>query len=160
MISGEEGREARGNKESFKKYDKPKIVGSATLEIHYVMLVATLIFKQFKLFFNSIFRIYELVDFEQQWLLFSSFGQFSGECGWGQFSLVAVWRATLHGWKVSQFHSHCDGKYDTITIIRKGQFIFGGYTDIPWGTKKIIPLFYRPYLQRCNSFQFWSTCTA
>ena len=90
MISGEEGREARGNKESFKKYDKPKIVGSATLEIHYVMLVATLIFKQFKLFFNSIFRIYELVDFEQQWLLFSSFGQFSGECGWGQFSLVAV----------------------------------------------------------------------
>ena len=76
MISGEEGREARGNKESFKKYDKPKIVGSATLEIHYVMLVATLIFKQFKLFFNSIFRIYELVDFEQQWLLFRHLGNF------------------------------------------------------------------------------------
>ena len=41
-------------------------------------------------FFNNIFRIYELVDFKQQWLLFSSFGKFSGECCWGQFSLVAV----------------------------------------------------------------------
>ena len=39
------GREAKRNKESLKKYEKPKMVGSATLEIHYVMLIATLIFK-------------------------------------------------------------------------------------------------------------------
>ena len=54
------------------------------------------------------------------------------------------WRATLHGWNVSQFHSRCDGKNDTVTIIRNDKFIFGGYTDIPWGKKKnkVIPLFY------------------
>ncbi|CAH3155765.1 unnamed protein product [Porites lobata] len=45
---------------------------------------------------------------------------------------LLCWRATLHGWDVSQFHSRCDGKYHTVTIIRKGKFIFGGYTDIPW----------------------------
>ena len=35
------GREAKGDKESLKKYDKTKIVGSATLEIHQDMLIAT-----------------------------------------------------------------------------------------------------------------------
>ena len=49
---------------------------------------------------------------------------------------MLCWRATLHGWNVGQFHSRCDGKNDTVTIIRKGKFIFGGYTDIPWGKKK------------------------
>ena len=48
---------------------------------------------------------------------------------------LLCFRATLHGWNVSQFHSRCDGKYDTVTIIRKAKFIFGGYTDIPWGKK-------------------------
>ena len=65
---------------------------------------------------------------------------------------LLCWRATLHGWNVGQFHSRCDGKNDTVTIIRKGKFIFGGYTDIPWGKKKLIPLFYRPFLLQCNSF--------
>ena len=46
------------------------------------------------------------------------------------------WRATLHGWDVrTQFHRRCDGKRDTVTIIKKGKYVFGGYTDIPWGKK-------------------------
>ena len=65
---------------------------------------------------------------------------------------LLCWRATLHGWNTGQFHSRCDGKNDTVTIIRKGKFIFGGYTDISWGKKKLIPLFYRPFLLQCNSF--------
>ena len=65
---------------------------------------------------------------------------------------LLCWRATLHGWNVNQFHSRCDGKNDTVTIIRKGKFIFGGYTDIPWGKKKLIPLFYPLFLLQCNSF--------
>ena len=65
---------------------------------------------------------------------------------------LLCWRATLHGWNVNQFHSRCDGKKDSVTIIRKGQFIFGGYADIPWGKKKLIPLFNRPFLLQCNSF--------
>ena len=46
------------------------------------------------------------------------------------------WWATLHGWDViTQFHGRCDGKRDTVTIIKKGKYVFGGYTDIPWGKK-------------------------
>ena len=47
---------------------------------------------------------------------------------------LLCWRATLHGWNVrTQFHRRCDGKRDTVTIIKKGKYVFGGYTDIPWG---------------------------
>jgi len=45
---------------------------------------------------------------------------------------VLCYRASTHGWAVSTFHSRCDGKRDTVTIIKKGQYVFGGYTDIPW----------------------------
>ena len=48
---------------------------------------------------------------------------------------LLCWRATLHGWNVRQFHRRCDGKNDTVTIIKKGKYVFGGYTDIPWGKK-------------------------
>jgi len=41
-------------------------------------------------------------------------------------------RASSHGWDVSIFHSRCDGKYHTVTIIKVGVYVFGGYTDIPW----------------------------
>ena len=43
------------------------------------------------------------------------------------------YRASSHGWAASTFHSKCDGKRHTVTIIRKDQFVFGGYVDIPWG---------------------------
>ena len=46
---------------------------------------------------------------------------------------VLCYRASTHGWDVSTFHSRCDGKRDPVTIIKKGQYVFGGYTDIPWG---------------------------
>ena len=47
---------------------------------------------------------------------------------------LLCWRATLHGWNVrTQFHRRCDGKRDTVTIIKNGKYVFGGYTDIPWG---------------------------
>ncbi|XP_078377756.1 uncharacterized protein LOC144660905 [Oculina patagonica] len=43
-------------------------------------------------------------------------------------------RASSHGWAAKTFHSLCDGKNHTVTIIKKGQYVFGGYTDIPWDT--------------------------
>jgi len=46
---------------------------------------------------------------------------------------VLCYRASTHGWSISTFHSKCDGKRDTVTIIKKGQYVFGGYTDISWG---------------------------
>ena len=44
------------------------------------------------------------------------------------------YRASTHGWAANTFHSRCDGKRDTVTIIKKGEYLFGGYTDITWGT--------------------------
>ena len=43
------------------------------------------------------------------------------------------WRASFDGWAASTFHSRCDGKGPTVTIIRVGKYIFGGYTSISWG---------------------------
>jgi len=45
------------------------------------------------------------------------------------------YRASSHGWSSSTFHSLCDGKRHTVTIIRKSSYVFGGYTDIPWDTR-------------------------
>ena len=53
---------------------------------------------------------------------------------------VLCYRASSHGWGASIFHTRCDGKRDTISIIKVGQYLFGGYTDISWG--KSFMLFY------------------
>ena len=46
---------------------------------------------------------------------------------------LLCYRASLHGSQVSTFHDRCDGKNNTVTIIKKGQYEFGGFTDIAWG---------------------------
>ena len=44
------------------------------------------------------------------------------------------WRASVDGWAASTFHSGCDNKGPTVTIIRVGgTYIFGGYTKLSWG---------------------------
>ncbi|XP_067017562.1 roundabout homolog 3-like isoform X2 [Acropora muricata] len=47
---------------------------------------------------------------------------------------VKCWRAKTDGWAVSTFHSNCDGKGPTVTIIQVGSYIFGGYTDVSWSS--------------------------
>ena len=43
------------------------------------------------------------------------------------------WRASVDGWAASTFHSRCDNKGPTVTIIRVGgTYIFGGYTSLSW----------------------------
>ena len=48
------------------------------------------------------------------------------------------WRATRDGWAASTFHSNCDGKSPTITIVQviknSKKFVFGGYATVPWGS--------------------------
>ena len=48
-------------------------------------------------------------------------------------SWFLCYNATSHGWGAKTFHDRCDGKKNTVTIIQKDQYVFGGYTDIPWG---------------------------
>ena len=47
---------------------------------------------------------------------------------------MRCWRAKTDGWAASTFHSNCDGKGPTVTIIEVDSYIFGGYTDVPWSS--------------------------
>ncbi|PFX12247.1 uncharacterized protein LOC111347553 [Stylophora pistillata] len=47
-------------------------------------------------------------------------------------NFLLCYRASTHGWLASTFHSRCDGKRDTVSIIKVGHYVFGGYTDISW----------------------------
>ena len=48
---------------------------------------------------------------------------------------MQCWHAKTDGWEDSTFHSKCDGKGPTVTIIKVGSYIFGGYTDVSWSSK-------------------------
>ena len=48
-------------------------------------------------------------------------------------SWLLCYNASSHGWANKIFHQKCDRKSDTVTIIRKGSYVFGGYADVPWG---------------------------
>ena len=45
------------------------------------------------------------------------------------------YRATSHCWGSRTFHSYCDNKGPTVTIVRVGIYIFGGYNDNSWQCK-------------------------
>jgi len=45
---------------------------------------------------------------------------------------VRCWHAKTDGSAASTFHNNCDGKGPTVTIIKSGSYIFGGYTDLSW----------------------------
>ena len=48
---------------------------------------------------------------------------------------VRCWHAKTDGSAASTFHNNCDGKGPTVTIIKSGSYIFGGYTDLSWQSK-------------------------
>ena len=57
----------------------------------------------------------------------------------GRSRFVRCWHTKTDGWAVSTFHSNCDGKGPTVTIVQVGSYIFGGYTDKSWsGTYQFI----------------------
>ena len=62
---------------------------------------------------------------------------------------VRCWRAKTDGWASSTFHSNCDGKGPTVTIVQVGSYIFGGYTDRSWSSKY-------HFISRAGFFQFVS----
>ena len=54
----------------------------------------------------------------------------------GRRRFVRCWHAKTDGWAASTFHSNCDGKGPTVTIVQVGSYIFGGYVDKSWGGKR------------------------
>ena len=49
--------------------------------------------------------------------------------------LKLCYRASLHGRSTAKFHEMCDGKADTVVLVKVGNYIFGGYTDQTWDRK-------------------------
>ena len=56
----------------------------------------------------------------------------------GRSRFVRCWHAKTDGWAALTFHSNCDGKGPTVTIVQVGSYIFGGYTDKSWGSEYLI----------------------
>ena len=56
--------------------------------------------------------------------------------GWLSEVLVGEWRllfrASRDGFAASAFHSKCDNKGPTITVVKSDANIFGGFTEKPW----------------------------
>ena len=50
-------------------------------------------------------------------------------------SFVLLYRASRDGWAASKFHSICDNKGPTVTVVKSGNNIFGGYTEQSWDGK-------------------------
>ena len=50
-------------------------------------------------------------------------------------SVKLLYRASRDGWAASNFHSCCDSKGPTVTVVKSGNYIFGGYTDQSWDGK-------------------------
>ena len=44
-----------------------------------------------------------------------------------------LYRASRDGWSASDFHSCCDNKAPTVTVVKsRGSYLFGGYTEEEW----------------------------
>ena len=46
-----------------------------------------------------------------------------------------LYRALWNGWAAGNFHYCCDNKGPTVTVVKSGNDIFGGYAEHPWEGK-------------------------
>lgn len=53
----------------------------------------------------------------------------------GQSDFVLAYRASRNGWNSTNFHSCCDNKGPTVTVVKSGNYIFGGFTEQSWDGK-------------------------
>ncbi len=55
--------------------------------------------------------------------------------GFDSNSLSLLWRASRDGYDPAAFHRLCDGKANTVTVIKNTNgYIFGGFTSVPWSS--------------------------
>lgn len=47
-----------------------------------------------------------------------------------------LYRASRDGRRVKDFHHYCDGKGPTLVLMKHGDYIFGGYTEKSWRSRK------------------------
>ena len=66
------------------------------------------------------------------------------EEGYDSSLWIPCYVALRHGWNVSSFHELCDNMAPTLTIVRKDNYIFGGFTENSWAGNYVR----RPHLTR------------
>ena len=84
-----------------------------------------------------------------------------------------LFRASRDGFAAQTFHSKCDNKGPTVTIVKSGNNLFGGFTEVSWQSKSTnrfyiynCTLHKLPYYEFCVSIylhksgQVWTTLTA
>jgi len=55
--------------------------------------------------------------------------------GFENKSFSLLWRGSRDGFDVAAFHRLCDGKANTVTVIKNTNgFIFGGFTSVAWSS--------------------------
>ena len=75
----------------------------------------------------------EPIEYDNKWKEWLPKGNGSREGIW-----TICWRATRDGWAASTFHSNCDGRKPTLTIIQVVKkethktYVFGGYATEMW----------------------------
>ena len=47
------------------------------------------------------------------------------------------YRATRDGWSAFNFHGACGDRESTVSIIKVGEYIFGGYSDVKFGGRLV-----------------------
>jgi hypothetical protein len=54
--------------------------------------------------------------------------------------MTLIYKGSTDGYEAKDFHGKCDKQGETITIVKSGERVFGGYTDINWdsGKRKIL----------------------
>eukprot|EP01105_Mastigella_eilhardi_P017649 TRINITY_DN4065_c0_g1_i1.p1 TRINITY_DN4065_c0_g1~~TRINITY_DN4065_c0_g1_i1.p1 ORF type:complete len:226 (-),score=44.47 TRINITY_DN4065_c0_g1_i1:87-764(-) len=53
-----------------------------------------------------------------------------------QWQWRLLWRGSAHGFSAAAFHSRCDGRENTVTVVRNDKhYVFGGYTPLPWHSR-------------------------
>jgi len=61
--------------------------------------------------------------------------------GWLPTDLEGEWRllfrASRDGFAAGTFHSRCDNKGPTVTIVKSGVYIFGGFTEQSWTSRNV-----------------------
>ena len=78
---------------------------------------------------NQPFKDSKILSTERKQVLIHNFlkEQLSGES-----NFVLIYRDSRDGWHSSKFHAVCDDKGPTVTVVKNGNNIFGGYAEMSW----------------------------
>ena len=107
----------------------------------WMLHVATSVFMVFRCLFVCLFCHLEILGLNNSVIVGNNSEYLANLTNWikprrNVSDWKLCWRASRDGWSSSRFHSLCDEKGPTVTIVKVGKYIFGGYTNLPWSIRK------------------------